>query len=736
MRKLKGIPAILGFAVAACSAHAAEKTRFWSQTSGADFQKGVAERIAVGSGGTLTLAPKIVDLFETPDAYLSAIATDSKGNIFASGGPDARVYRIPAADGQSAGELFFEADAVDIRALAFDENDNLYAAVSPEAKVYRIAPDGESRVIYAPDCDYIWAMAFDSRQRLYLGTGDKGEIHRITADGEGGTYFETGEAHVRSLSIDADDNLIIGTDPNGLLMRITDSDGSQPQGFVLYQSPRAEITAVVHDRDGVVYAAGVGDRTASVRRTSGNAPTARQAASATQGQTAARQQTSALQPSRSAPAALLSRVVGGSSIYAVAPDGETRKIWDSPRIIVYALCLDVEGRLLVGSGDEGRLIRIDSDTLSTVLTVRDSKQITALAASNGRIVAAAGNSGTVFAVGPELENEGVFESEAYDVSHFSRFGRVEWKGAGDVTVYVRSGNLKSPERNWSEWHVAPGPAGGATGVPGARFVQWKAVLRAKNGAAPELRSIAVYYQLKNIAPRVTAIEATPPNYRFPVRPSNTRSANITLPPLGANPSGRLPAPTERKTPQSMTPARGYVGVRWNAEDANGDKLWAYLDIQGEAELTWLSIEKKIEGAHHSWDSSSFADGWYRPRVTVTDESSNPGPEAMSGSRIGEPFLIDNSAPVVTQFAASIRGGRLRITFSAKDAASKIVEAEYSLDGGDWKPLSPVNGLYDSSELAFDFDAGPTVAAPRGAAVRVRDSRDNLTAAKTAVVSED
>ena len=731
MRNRKAIAAALGFAVAICTANAAEKTRSWRQTAGADFEKGSAEGVAVGSGGVLTLAPKVVELFAAPSAYLGAVAADSKGNIFVSGGPDARVFRIPAAGGEPGGELFFEADAVDIRALAFDASGNLYAAVSPEAKVYRIAPDGEAAMIYDPGCDYVWAMAFDSRQRLYLATGGKGEIHRIDANGEGGVYFETGETHVRSLAIDENDNLIAGADPSGLLMRIEDRGEASPQGFVLYQSPRAEITAIVRGPDGVVYAAGAGNRTPpSGSRTTRAAPSARpQAAPA-----AAGPQTAAVMSAQAAPAALLSRVVGGSSIYAVAADGEPREIWRSPRTIVYALGLDAEGRLLAGTGDAGRLLRIDSDTRSTILTTRGEKQITALASANGRTIAAASNSGAVFAVGPEIEDEGVFESDVHDAGGFSRFGRMEWKGAGDVALYVRSGNLKSPERNWSPWHAAP--EGGAAGAPGARFAQWKAVLRAGSGAAPELRSTTLYYQPKNSAPRVTAVEAAPPHYRFPARPANARPANITLPPLGADSSGSRSSAAARPAQQSMTPARGYVGVRWKAEDANDDKLRARLEIQGEDESAWILVEEKIETAHHSWDSTSFADGWYRTRVTVSDEFSNADGEAMSGSKISEPFLIDNSAPVVSQLSASAADGRLRIIFRAKDAASRIAAAEYSLNGGEWRLLSPTNGLYDALELDFDFDAGPAEAGQSIAAVRVRDSQGNLTAAKTAVVAAD
>ena len=49
----------------------------------------------------------------------------------------------------------------------------------------------------------------------------------------------------------ADDHFLIGIEP-----------GAEPNGFVLYQSSRKEITALVAAEDGTVYAAGVGLRTA------------------------------------------------------------------------------------------------------------------------------------------------------------------------------------------------------------------------------------------------------------------------------------------------------------------------------------------------------------------------------------------------------------------------------------------------------------------------------------------
>ena len=243
----------------------------------------------------------------------------------------------------------------------------------PAAKVYRIAPDGESRVIYEPGCDYIWALAFDSRQRLYLATGDRGEIHRISTDGAGGPYFETGETHVRSLAIDEDDNLIAGTDPGGLLMRIVDRGAAPPQGFVLYQSPRAEITAIVRGRDGIVYASGVGDRAPAGRRTTRSAPTVRQAPPPTQTPAGAvRQQTSVIQSTRAdprGPARARRRRQQYLRHRARRRTAENLGLAANHRLPPWAWT--PRAASWREPGDAGRLMRIDSDTLSTILTTRD-----------------------------------------------------------------------------------------------------------------------------------------------------------------------------------------------------------------------------------------------------------------------------------------------------------------------------------------------------------------------------
>jgi sugar lactone lactonase YvrE len=725
----------------------AETTRRWSQERYQDFRKGAAKKISIRSDGKLVLAPRVEELLQPTASYLWDLAHDSHGNLFAAGGPQAGVFRL-GADGRKS--TIFEHEGEEVHALAVDAEDNLYAATFPESKVYKIDPSGRYEVFFDPGVNYIWDMAFDSKGNLFLATGDKGMVYRVTPGGDGGAYFETGETHVRSIVVDANDDLVIGTDPSGLIERISVSGTDEPRGFVLYQSSKKEITSLTVAEDGTIYAAGVGDRRAlpggavpvtAAPRTQGvsvqvttNLMPRNQAAAAAQ-----RQATLQAPP----PAALATRVTGGSEVYRISAAGEPRRVWRSRTAIAYALVLDPQGRLLIGTGERGGLYRVESETAYTLLLSSSSAQVTALSQGPaGKTLIATSNAGKVYSLGPELESEGSFESEVFDAKIFSQWGRLEWRGAPPesttISVSTRSGNLNSPTRNWSEWSAPiESPEGQAAESPSSRFVQWRAVLkRSGESPSPELDAVAPYYLPRNVAPLVSEIEPTSPNYRFAAaaRPQVAVSRNMILPPLGqpAQPQ-RLGRPTAGAKPgQAMSRAKGRIGVRWLARDENQDRLVFKVEIRGEGEQNWKLLEEDVTKAYHDWDATSFADGFYRVRITASDSPSNPASEAETHSKISEPFPIDNSAPSIRGIQAEMQGDSLRVRLEAVDEVSMIRKAEYSLDGGEWKPIRPVSRLFDSKSLSFDFETEQVEDGEHTLAVRVYDRFENVATGKTVV----
>jgi sugar lactone lactonase YvrE len=199
-----GLPAfllglsLLGPGILALPAVAGQ-TRTWTQSEYADFEKGIMKDVSLRSDGLLTLAPRFREVLDTSSAYLWALARDSKGNLYAGGGPGAKLYRLsPGGEKKTLAEL----DGLEIPAIAIDAQDRVYAASSPDGKVYRVSPDGKCEVFYDPKTKYIWALSFNKEGDLFVATGDPGAVHRVTPDGHGSIFFQSDETHVRSMTVD------------------------------------------------------------------------------------------------------------------------------------------------------------------------------------------------------------------------------------------------------------------------------------------------------------------------------------------------------------------------------------------------------------------------------------------------------------------------------------------------------------------------------------------------------
>ena len=434
-------------------------------------------------------------------------------------------------------------------------------------------------------------------------------------------------------------------------------------------------------------------------------------------------------------------VGGGSEVYRIEGDGSPTRLWSNPQEVVYAIAFDSAGRAILGTGNHGRLYRIETPYLYTSLVSFSATQITALTASpRGELFAVTGNVGKVEQIGPELEAEGTLESDVFDAGMFTLWGRLSFDGAfhgGHISLAARSGNLDQPERDWSAWS---GPIDDSKGArltsPPARFVQWKATL---SGPA-ELQSVDLAYLSKNQPPRLEEIEITPPNYKFPASSGATLTSalsapsTLSLPPLGRHLAPAASSFSLESSPTStpaMQAAKGAIGARWLAWDPNGDALIYKVEIRGVKETEWKPLKDKIADKYFSWDSTALPDGEYRLRVTASDAPGNPPSEALTASLESDRFLIDNTPPGIANLTGTRAGGGLEVRWHAADALNNVTQAEYSLDGGDWTIAPPVTKLSDSLELDYvlTLTAGP---GEHTVAVRVTDDYDNQSVEKVVV----
>jgi len=706
---------------------AAVETRFWQHFDPGDYERATLNKVSLRSDGRLTLAPVFKEMFDSDLPYLWTVAEDSKGNVYAGGGaPGATKSKLFQIDASGKGKALVELEGAAIQTIVIDKQDRVYAATNPDGKVYRVT-NGQSTLFYDPKAKYIWAMVFDSRGNLYLATGDKGEIHRVNPAGQGQVFFTADETHVRSLAVDTKDNLIAGTEPGGVVIRVSTAG----EGFVLYQSAKREITSLAVGKDGVIYLAAVGSKSAAVAPPPAPAPVP----SPTPATGAARPVAAPI-PATLAPAP---SVTGGTEIWRIDAEGAPSRLWLHASELVYSLALDAQGRLLLGTGNRGRIYRLEDQRMYTTLVNSVSTQITSLALGrNGAVHVATANVGKVFRLGPELEKEGALESEALDTGAFSYWGRARYEGdaqGGALALETRSGNLDRPQKNWSAWSAVPfNSTHGRVASPAARFLQYRLKLSASaNGATPNVSLLEFAYLTKNVPPVVDAIEPAPANYRFPAPSSSVASGSpqsLTLPPMG----GRRPGATVSldSGSSSMSYAKGHIGARWRSYDDNLDTLLHKLEIRGVAEREWKLLKENLRERQFSWDSTTMPDGRYQVRVTASDAPSNPPAQSLTASLDSEPFLIDNTPPVISGLAATPGSGNLTVRWKAKDALSVIEKAEYSVNGGEWLTALPVTRLADSLELDYIVEVPRTASNEITIAVRVSDEFENQSVDKVTV----
>jgi len=714
--------------IAISSIARAQGTHLWNQSHYEDFEKGRPHGVAIRSDGSIIPGPKISTIATTPSTYVWAVAADKAGNAYLATGSPATVLKI-SPDGNST--KIFETKDLSVQAIAIGPDGSVYAATLPSGRVYKLKADGaavddkSAAVAFDPETTaekpkYIWDLLFDGQGRLYVAAGGPAAIYRVNpvqAGAKPEIFFKSDEQHIRCMAFDHSGELIAGSDGTGLIYRI----GKDGKGFVIYDAPKREITAVAVSREGsgreVIYASAVGER----NRT--NLPPLPVTGVAVATATITIVQPGSVQAFNSN-----SIVTDGSDIYEIAASGAPRKLWSDKETVVYALRSTPQG-LLAATGNRGRIYRIHHNGEFEDLAHLEASQAVGFADSLQGYFVATANSGKLYSLSHTADPDAIYESDVFDAGVFSTWGRAEaHSSSASFDLFARSGNVENAERNWSEW-LKVTPNSGNLGVPSARFVQWKAMLREN----VSLASVGLNYLPVNVAPSVDEIVVAT---GARVNPSaqavqQQQSINISFPSAQNNAINFGEGGSS--SPLSAIRDKGAVTVRWSAHDDNGDELTYSVYFRADGDKDWRLLKDDVTEKFYSFDTSLLPDGGYRIRVVASDAPShNPG-EALTSDRVSDRFMIDTAPPIVTALSAHLEGEKIHVTATAADAASPISHAEYSIDAGAWQYIEPVGKLSDSLDEQYDFSV-PLKAASGEHIVTLRayDRFENVATAKTVV----
>ena len=714
----------------------ASSPRFFQTATQADFLKGDAENLSIDAHGQLTLGPATEAIFDASTPFLWSLLASSDGSLFLGSGNEGKVFRV---DAQGRSSLFFDSAELEVHALARAPDGGLYVGTSPDGRVYKVDRNGTGKAFFSPDAKYIWALAVDGKGNVFAGTGDKGLVYRITPDGTATTFCKTNATHATALAFDPAGNLLVGTGTPGRVLKVDPSG----RAFMLLDSPYQEIRALRFDARGALYVAAVNGRATSAGATvtggdrvdtPASEPRPLVASVSTEITSIAVVDTGAAAGAAAAPRD--DRRLPKGAVYRVAPDGTWDQLWESLDDSPYDIAFDRSGALLVGTGNKGKVYRLDGDPLQPTLMARAAaQQVTALFTdAGGRLSYATANPGKLFRLSADRTATGTYVSDVRDAQVVAAWGTISWRATtppgGRVEISTRTGNTSTPDDTWSIWSAALTNADGApVSSPKARYLQWRAVLSA-TGASPVLTSVTAAYLQHNLRPQVHSITVHNPGIVFQ-KPYSTGEPDLAGFEDQTTPDRRLASAAA--SPPSASPAlgrrdyqKGLQTLMWKSDDENDDDLVHEVLYRREGETSWKTLRSSIAESIVVWDTTTVPDGTYLVKIVASDSPSNAAGTALVGELESAAFRIDNTPPTLTVGAVRVDRGRTVIPLEVSDGHSPIQSVEFSQDGRRWRTAFPLDGIADSRseryELTVEGDLGD-----QGLAIRATDGMNNVAA---------
>ncbi len=701
--------------------------------SGSELLKGKTEDVIISSRGAMQLgrdSELLIDAFEDVWSINSVVVTG--GTVYVGTSPNGGIYQLslgkvkriyPAEDEQGAVE---NADVNDangapekianehIFAMTTDVAGRLIAGISgARCMVCRFEGERMEVILEPNDAQYIFAIALDDGGNMYVGTGPEGKIYQCDPLGEKcQVVYDCVDKNILSLTAGDDGFLYAGSDGRGLVYKI---DPKTQEASVLYDSDQPEIAALLPAQDGALYAAGTSAQVVQTQtQFAAQVPqSGRPETPTANGQTSAgnggknlkipntEQPTPAKQANRQSPVPKGSRPDKASVIYKIDSQGFVTDIF-SEAVVFFSL-VPHKGQLLLGTGNNAQLYTLDpvSDEQAVIYEDKQASQITSVAVDGDDMYLGMANPAKLVKIGRKHAAEGTYISDLIDAGQPAHWGKLQIEAdipeRSEVLMSCRSGNVQDVnDPTFSEWTkpvkvTNPVPLE----CPLGRFCQYKLIFRSKGGQeSPVVREVALASTVPNLAPEVEAVGVT------------------------------------RLTGSGKD---GFFKIDVKAEDDNGDKLTYTIDFRKLGRSGWIELTDDLEQPSFEWDGRTVEEGRYELRITASDEKGNSSMTQLTGSRISEPVIVDNSGPVVSDLKVRSMldnaGPAKVITCTVKDQWSVVADLQYTIDSNsEWTGGLPDDLVYDTTEEDFTIRI-PAEDLPSGdhvVSIKVSDIAGNTT----------
>ncbi len=262
--------------------------------------------------------------------------------------------------------------------------------------------------LYTSPSSYLWELAADAQGNAYAAAGSPARVYKLTPEGKASIIFAPQELQVQALVVDPSSAIYAATSPDGKVYKIVHggpAPGKSPEG----SHTTAEVSAAQEGRK--------------------------------------------LSPTGESPRP--SVAVDSSYSASVFFDPKTKYIW--------ALALDRQGQLYVGTGDRGEIFRVDRAGNGALFFKSDEAQIRTLDFDNsGNLIAGTDGSGLIYGISPQGEGFVLYSAPKKEITALAvdGHGNIYAAGAGEKR------GATSPLAPGVPFVAATSPSGGAAITPG------------------------------------------------------------------------------------------------------------------------------------------------------------------------------------------------------------------------------------------------------------------------------
>lgn len=584
----------------------------------------------------------------------------------------------------------------------------LYAGALPSDTVWRL--DGGKATAFAklPGVETVWALAAGADGTIYAGTGPAGKVFAIDRAGKARELFDTEDKRVTAVTVTSDGAVWFGTSERALVFRY---DPKQKTTRAMADFAGNEIAAIAEAGGAVVVAANeLADPPPGPTKSAATVAAAEKPG-APKGQ-AAKLPEAGSKPGadKDTPANADTQRKGArkgkGALFRVGLDGQLEQLHALTQTYFTSIAVGADGSIYAGAADKGRVYLVEpDDTVATAFDV-DERAVAQLLWDGDKLAFTTDDTAALYRAGDRASGAR-YVSDVFDSKGPAQWGRIAWQGTGKLTVETRSGNTAKPGVGWSGWAPPQKQAGSGGGVTSGaiasdagRYLQFRVTLPA-DGA---LRRVSAYYLPNNLATQIedVTIELASRETRPTLKDAAAKARNPVM------------------------------KVKWKVDNSDGDDTAYTLSVRRDGDANWRALalgKPPFTATSFDWNTETFADGWYRLRVTSSDAQVNAPERALESSRTSALFVVDNTPPTITGLA--VKGDAAAATVT--DALSVVSEFAFAIDDETWRPATTADGLFDDLSEALRLRLPSLAKGTHTLSLRAADAAGNVAAATTTFV---